>query len=196
MNMNQPNTTQLFTAHPSLLIQANNTNSAKNTSGINKRRFTETYEEAIASAEPKPLSKRSKMQVMVIDANDFKNLVLQQIFSNDHYYEIHDDVNFSNCDSIVSLPNNLIFKGDFDLSGCTDLTSLPNHLYVHSYLNLSGCTGLTSLPNNLSVGGGLDLCGCASLTALPNDLYVQDFLNLSGCSGLIKRDTLLRDNYY
>ena len=157
------------------------------------------------SAETKSLAERSAIQTKKITQFELRELILQQIFSNDVHYQVEDNLSLNGCTDLTALPDNLSVGGhlslgrcagltalpknlsvrcDLYLNDCTSLTALPKNLSVRCDLYLNDCTSLTTLPENLSVGGDLSLDRCTSLTVLPENLTVEEELSLKGCTSL------------
>ena len=136
------------------------------------------------SAETKSLAERSAIQTNKLTPFELYELISQQIFPNDIYYQVEDNLSFDFCTDLTALPENLSVAGDLSLKRCAGLMSLPENLAVEGDLYLNDCTGLMALAENLSVGGDLYLNDCTGLMALAENLSVGGDLFLIGCTGL------------
>ena len=137
------------------------------------------------SAETRSLAERSAIQTKKITRFELRELILQQIFSNDVHYQVEDNLSLGGCTDLTALPKNLSVEGNLSLHCCTSLTALPENLSVGGHLFLGRCTGLTALPKNLSVRCDLYLNDCTSLTTLPENLSIGGDLSLDRCTSLM-----------
>jgi hypothetical protein len=94
------------------------------------------------------------------------------------------DLDLSECENLLLLPENLTVGRNLNLVGCTALTSLPGHLKVKGDLILTCCNSLKAIPTDLEVGRSIDLNQCAELISLPEELEVRGILSLRYCINL------------
>lgn len=93
--------------------------------------------------------------------------ITEQI-TEDNYHML-----FSIADARRSDPNEIILvEGAIDLEDCESLISLPNNLTVTEFAYLDGCISLIELPKNLTVGQYLSIERCNISRVLPSCLIV------------------------
>lgn len=77
------------------------------------------------------------------------------------------------CLNLISLPSDLVCRGNLRVDSCPSLELLPDVINLRGSLALRKLPSLVELPPNIRVRQSLDICDCTRLVHLPERLRVR-----------------------
>ena len=128
----------------------------------------------------------STLKTIIISANELKELIDNQSFSNNIHYILEGDFTYRNDDIMdFVLPDYLTIIGNLNLSNNSNLTQIPEKITVTGSISFSGCSSITRYPESLNkINGSINLSNCTNLTKVPGTMVASMFINFAGCINL------------
>ena len=99
--------TRPFSSESSPIAESSSNFDNKNVDG---KKYIAQHGANSYSAETKSLAERSAIQTKKITQFELRELILQQIFSNDVHYQVEDNLSLDGCTDLTALPKNLSVK--------------------------------------------------------------------------------------
>ena len=169
-----------------------------------KQEKSTTAEEAVSKdcETPSSATERTDLssllagkEIKICSADEFKELMFQDNFSDDIHYVVTSAVSlyFTKKPAIkIGLPKFLTMEGPFSIRHEVNLKTLPVVLIAKGFVSFTDCPGLTDLSStHIIADGDLWFDYCKNITCLPNKIVVDGTITISKCLNL----TTLPDGY-